>query len=82
MDAGIGPAGAVHDHLVSDDAANGLLDGVLHGALARLLLPAVEVGAVVGQQQADVAHESDCRWMLWGVQLVKMQDARALTTDN
>jgi hypothetical protein len=51
VDAGVGAAAGVDpDALLAGQVGDGLFEGLLHGAQARLSLPAVEVGAVVGQR--------------------------------
>ena len=50
MDAGIGAPGAVDDDSVADEVGEGAFDGVLDGASVALALPAVEGGAVVGDE--------------------------------
>jgi hypothetical protein len=59
VDAGIGSAAANDDDLVSDDAAEGLFETVLDGSEARLELPAVEVGSVVGEDKHEIAHHGE-----------------------
>ena len=46
---GIGPAGALGKRQFADDAAEGGLKFALDGTFARLNLPAMEVGAVIGE---------------------------------
>jgi hypothetical protein len=58
VDAGIGAAGPGHRHAAAvAQAAQGLLQHALHGAgAARLRLPSLEVGPVVGEGDAIEAH--------------------------
>jgi hypothetical protein len=57
MDAGIGSAaGIAADALLAGHRGDGLLQRLLHGAQPRLGLPTAELGAVVGEDEADVAH--------------------------
>jgi hypothetical protein len=57
VDAGIGPAAAVHpDPLLTGDLGDRLLQRLLHGAAAGLRLPAEEVGPVVADRQLQVPH--------------------------
>ena len=56
VDAGIGAACAVDEDFFLGDLAGGFGDGALNGRLARLDLPAVEGGAVVGNGEFEEAH--------------------------
>src|SRR5262245_31792683 len=56
VNAGISAAGADHGDLMSYDTTRRLLDEVLHRSHSGLALPAVEIGAIVGDDHSDVAH--------------------------
>ena len=45
--------------ILIDDPADGLLDGVLHGPLPGLPLPALEGRAVVGEGEFEVPHQGN-----------------------
>ena len=56
VNPGIGSPGSQNRHLMVNDPPQSLLDRLLHRPHARLPLPAVEVGTVVGDQQADITQ--------------------------
>src|SRR5262249_47661878 len=60
MDPGIGPATGVDAYaLFAGDRGDGLLQCLLHGAITGLRLPAAKIGAVVTENELDVAHYQD-----------------------
>ena len=58
VNARVGAAGAEEEDFLLGDLAGGFGDGALDGGQARLKLPAVELRAVVGDGELDVAHVS------------------------
>lgn len=56
MDAGVGPAGPMDVHRLANDSADGLLQPALDGGQVRLPLPAVELRAIVSNQEAKISH--------------------------
>ena len=62
VDAGIGSAAGVDaDALLAGELGDGLFERLLHGAVAGLRLPAVEVGAVVAEGELEVAGTSSAK---------------------
>ena len=59
VDAGVGPAAGIDaDRSLAGQLGDGLFERLLHGAKAGLRLPAVEVGAVVAEDEPDVSHRT------------------------
>jgi hypothetical protein len=56
VNAGVGAAGALNDDSLLRDLARSRVKRALNRRHARLELPAVEAGAVVGDGEFDVAH--------------------------
>jgi hypothetical protein len=56
VDSGVGAAGAVDGDALLSDFLEGVFEGALDGGDLGLELPAVEVGAVVGDGEFDVLH--------------------------
>ena len=56
VDSGVGAAGAVDGDALLGDFLEGVFEGALDGGDFGLELPAVEVGAVVGDGEFDVLH--------------------------
>ncbi len=61
VDAGVGAAGAADRHGLAGHRAHRLFQAALHGAQPGLLLPAVKVGAVVLDEEAEVSRRR--RWI-------------------
>ncbi len=57
VDAGVSPATGVAVGDSAGELAEGVFEGLLDRAEAGLTLPAVEVGAVVGEGELEVPHE-------------------------
>ena len=58
VNAGVGAAAGVDADWLPRQLWQGGFQRFLHGAKAGLRLPAVEVGAVVAQDEFEVAHEN------------------------
>jgi hypothetical protein len=56
VDAGVGAARAMHDNSFLGDFASGGVNFTLDSREPGLELPAVEVGAIVGDCEFDVSH--------------------------
>src|SRR5882672_963425 len=59
MDSGVGAAGAGHVHRLALDIGDDPFKSALNGRQARLNLPAVEIGTVVGDGYFDAAHKKE-----------------------
>ena len=57
VDTGVGAAAGIDTDALAGQSSDGLFEGFLHGAKARLHLPAVEISAIVGKCELEVTHE-------------------------